>query len=243
MQRRLFTVAAALCATTSVARAATYNADGPAKVRAGAIKATLLDLVVAGKRLVAVGERGHVLLSDDEGKTWRQAKAVPTRTTLTCVHATDANTLWAAGHGGMILRSADAGETWAIVTGSAGYDLMTWRDIDIHMPCDADRWTEWAGLGGEIAHVQAKTLLPTYDIFDESRYFQPAAERRVFRFRERTIGIAICEDLWSGAFWGPRRPYPIDPVEELVAQGAKQVDDRGAQRGIDHRHRLVGHQH
>ena len=76
---------------------------------------------------------------------------------------------------------------------------------------------------GEIAHVQAKTLLPTYDIFDESRYFQPAAERRVFRFRERTIGIAICEDLWSGAFWGPRRPYPIDPVEELVAQGAELI--------------------
>ena len=76
---------------------------------------------------------------------------------------------------------------------------------------------------GEIAHVQAKTLLPTYDIFDESRYFQPAAERRVFRFRGRTIGIAICEDLWSGRFWGPRRPYPIDPVEELVAQGAEAI--------------------
>ncbi len=75
----------------------------------------------------------------------------------------------------------------------------------------------------EIAHVQAKTLLPTYDIFDESRYFQPAAERRVFRFRERTIGFAICEDLWSGKFWGPRRPYSIDPVEELVAQGAEAI--------------------
>ena len=76
---------------------------------------------------------------------------------------------------------------------------------------------------GEIAHVQAKTLLPTYDIFDESRYFQPAAERRVFAFRGRTIGIAICEDVWSGKFWGPRRPYPIDPVEELVAQGAEVI--------------------
>ena len=113
------------------AHAASYNADGPAKVRAGAIKATLLDLAVAGKRLVAVGERGHVLLSDDEGKTWRQAKAVPTRTTLTCVHATDANTLWAAGHGGMILRSADAGETWSIVTGSAdGPDVLLCIRVD-----------------------------------------------------------------------------------------------------------------
>jgi NAD+ synthase (glutamine-hydrolysing) len=77
--------------------------------------------------------------------------------------------------------------------------------------------------GGEIVHVQAKTLLPTYDIFDESRYFQPAAERRVVKFRGHTIGIAICEDVWSGKFWGPRRPYPIDPVEELVAQGAEVI--------------------
>jgi photosystem II stability/assembly factor-like uncharacterized protein len=124
MQRRLFT-AAALCAVTGMARAAAYNADGAAKVRAGAMRSTLLDLVAAGKRLVAVGERGHVLLSDDKGKTWRQAKAVPTRATLTCVHATDATTLWAAGHGGVILRSADAGETWSIVTGSAdGTDVL-----------------------------------------------------------------------------------------------------------------------
>lgn len=124
MQRRLFN-AAALCAATGIARASAYTADGLAKVRAGAMRSALLDLVVAGKRLVAVGERGHVLLSDDEGKTWRQAKTVPTRTTLTCVHATDASTLWAAGHGGMILRSADGGERWSIVTGNAdGPDVL-----------------------------------------------------------------------------------------------------------------------
>ncbi|HTO56090.1 MAG TPA: NAD+ synthase [Myxococcota bacterium] len=76
---------------------------------------------------------------------------------------------------------------------------------------------------GEIAHVQAKTLLPTYDVFDESRYFQPAAERRVIEFRGRRVGIAICEDVWSGKFWGARRPYPVDPVEELVAAGAEVV--------------------
>jgi len=76
---------------------------------------------------------------------------------------------------------------------------------------------------GEIAHVQAKTLLPTYDVFDEARYFQPAAERRVIEFRGRRVGIAICEDVWSGRFWGARRPYPVDPVEELVARGAEVI--------------------
>jgi hypothetical protein len=39
----------------------------------------------------------------------------------------------------------------AVVTGSAGYDLMVWRDIDIHMPCEAERWAEWAGLAADIA--------------------------------------------------------------------------------------------
>lgn len=46
------------------------------------------------------------------------------------------------------LLNARFGE--AVVTGSAGYDLMVWRDIDIHMPCEADRWAEWAGLAADI---------------------------------------------------------------------------------------------
>src|SRR5262249_26079907 len=75
----------------------------------------------------------------------------------------------------------------------------------------------------EIAHVQPKTVLPTYDVFDESRYFQPATERRIVEFRGRRVGIAICEDVWSGKFWGARRPYPVDPVEELVRAGAEVI--------------------
>lgn len=47
------------------------------------------------------------------------------------------------------LLNARFGE--AMVTGSAGYDLMVWRDIDIHMPCEAERWAEWAGLAADIA--------------------------------------------------------------------------------------------
>lgn len=90
-----------------------------------AAKGVCLDLVKAGDRLIAVGERGHVLLSDDRGKGWRQAAEVPTRTTLTALHATDAKTLWAAGHGGVILQSVDAGEHWRIAAGKAdGPDVL-----------------------------------------------------------------------------------------------------------------------
>ncbi len=120
-------------ASACTAIAAPYQADGPARVRPLAAKALLLDLVLAGSRLVAVGERGHVLLSDDQGKTWRQAKAVPTRSTLTSVCVTDASTLWAAGHGAVILKSADAGENWALVDGKAeGPEVL----LDIRVQAD-----------------------------------------------------------------------------------------------------------
>jgi photosystem II stability/assembly factor-like uncharacterized protein len=72
----------------------------------------LLDLAFAGQRMVAVGERGHVLLSDDQGATWRQAKSVPTRDMLTAVYFVDAEHGWAVGHDETILNTVDGGETW-----------------------------------------------------------------------------------------------------------------------------------
>jgi photosystem II stability/assembly factor-like uncharacterized protein len=130
MTNRRHFLAAALSSTVLPAQAA-FSADGPARERPGALKGVLLDVATAGARLVAVGERGHVLLSDDQGKTWRQAKGVPTRTTLAGLHATDAKTLWAAGHGGIILKSEDAGEHWALVTGKAdGPDVLLAIRVD-----------------------------------------------------------------------------------------------------------------
>lgn len=74
---------------------------------------------------------------------------------------------------------------------------------------------------GEIVHVQSKTLLPTYDVFDEARYFEPARERSLWTWRGRRIALLICEDVWSGEFWGRTRPYAIDPVADAVARGAE----------------------
>lgn len=76
---------------------------------------------------------------------------------------------------------------------------------------------------GQIAHVQAKSLLPTYDVFDEWRYFQPAESRQLWSYRGRRIGLAICEDVWSGAFWGPERLYALDPVGEHAQAGADVI--------------------
>jgi photosystem II stability/assembly factor-like uncharacterized protein len=87
-------------------------ANLPAELKPLAPQSLLLDLATAGNRLVAVGERGHVLLSDDQGTTWRQAKSVPTRAMLTAVFFADADYGWAVGHDETILNTTDGGETW-----------------------------------------------------------------------------------------------------------------------------------
>ena len=79
-----------------------------------AIDSLLLDGASAGSRLVVVGERGHILVSTDDGASWMQAK-VPTRALLTAVHMHDERTGWAVGHDAVILRTVDGGENWTMM--------------------------------------------------------------------------------------------------------------------------------
>jgi photosystem II stability/assembly factor-like uncharacterized protein len=83
----------------------------PAQSNATALNKLVLDITSAGDRLVAVGEYGNILYSDDQGISWRQAQ-VPVQVTLTAVHFPSAHKGWAVGHDGVILHSEDAGETW-----------------------------------------------------------------------------------------------------------------------------------
>ena len=78
-----------------------------------AAQSLLLDIAQAGSRLVAVGERGHILYSDDDGQSWRQAR-VPTTQMLTSVCFINPGHGWAAGHDGIILVTDDGGETWRV---------------------------------------------------------------------------------------------------------------------------------
>jgi len=72
---------------------------------------------------------------------------------------------------------------------------------------------------GRVVFEQSKMLLPTYDVFDESRYFQPAAKQSAYGFGNEQIGITICEDVWNDKnFWANCR-YERDPVTELIGQG------------------------
>jgi len=107
-----------LCATLTlqqaVAQAASYVdvLDLPAKASALALRSSLLDVTRAGERLVSVGQRGHILYSDDAGKTWQQA-AVPVSSDLNAVYFPTAKHGWAVGNDGVILHSSDAGLTWS----------------------------------------------------------------------------------------------------------------------------------
>jgi NAD+ synthase/NAD+ synthase (glutamine-hydrolysing) len=74
---------------------------------------------------------------------------------------------------------------------------------------------------GEIVFRQAKMLLPTYDVFDEGRYFLPADKQEVCRLLGADIALTVCEDAWNDKMFWERRLYARDPVEELVQAGAR----------------------
>lgn len=76
---------------------------------------------------------------------------------------------------------------------------------------------------GRVLATRAKTLLPTYDVFDEDRYFEPARDNTPVSFRDRVLGLTICEDIWNdGDFWRDRR-YPANPPVALAEAGADVI--------------------
>ncbi len=73
---------------------------------------------------------------------------------------------------------------------------------------------------GQIRHWFQKSLLPTYDVFDEDRYFEPGSQSQPIQYRGYRLGFTICEDIWNDRdFWQHRR-YHRDPVEQMVHSGA-----------------------
>ncbi|MDD2904165.1 MAG: NAD+ synthase [Syntrophales bacterium] len=74
--------------------------------------------------------------------------------------------------------------------------------------------------GGEILFRQNKSLLPTYDVFDETRHFAPAARVEVFPFKGEILGLSICEDAWYDPELWTRCLYPFDPIEVMAQKGA-----------------------
>ena len=137
-------------APTASALATTAARLRPAVMARGAAHSVLLGAATAGKRIVAVGERGIILLSDDHGNNWRQA-SVPVSVTLTAVRFADASNGVAVGHAGVILVSGDGGASWqsvmdgqriatlALAAARAGTDAAAVRDAERLVADGADK--------------------------------------------------------------------------------------------------------
>ncbi|HWG39858.1 MAG TPA: NAD+ synthase [Candidatus Acidoferrales bacterium] len=76
---------------------------------------------------------------------------------------------------------------------------------------------------GAVQFVQSKMLLPTYDVFDEMRYFDPAESQKLFPVGDKKLALTICEDAWNDKHFWHRRLYRVDPVDELLHAGGNVV--------------------
>jgi NAD+ synthase (glutamine-hydrolysing) len=90
---------------------------------------------------------------------------------------------------------------------------------------------------GRVDHRFRKALLPTYDVFDEDRYFEPFHGAQVLDIAGRRIGVSICEDIWNDRDFWRRRRYHHDPIEELVAAGATAIVNSSASPFTAGKHR------
>jgi NAD+ synthase (glutamine-hydrolysing) len=98
---------------------------------------------------------------------------------------------------------------------------------------------------GTVGPAFHKTLLPTYDVFDEDRYFEPACGPQILEWNGRRLGISICEDVWNDRDFWERPRYHRDPIEVLAGSGAELILNLSASPFIAGkqllRERMLGH--
>ncbi len=162
----------------------------PAQTSRLASSSPLFAITQAGPRLVAVGQRGHILLSDDKGVTWQQA-AVPVSVDLTAVHFPSPRRGWAVGHDGVILHSDDGGAHWALQLDGR---QAAQRIVDAYTPRAGSGNTELDAVLAEAKRMLAQGPdLPWLDVWfdDDNRGFAVGAFNLVFSTRD------------GGATWQP----------------------------------------
>jgi NAD+ synthase (glutamine-hydrolysing) len=117
-------------------------------------------------------------------------------------------------------RSLELRDEIAKATGDAAliYGSLDWNRSGTGKPLHN---TAVVGRNGRILFSQVKTLLPTYDVFDELRYFEPATDVEVLELFGRKLGILICEDFWYEEKSGDSLLYRVNPVERVLEKGAE----------------------
>ncbi len=178
-----------------------------------ATQSLLLDAARAGDRVVAVGEWGHVVLSDDGGRSWRQAGLVPTRVTLTGVCFVDPRRGWAVGHDSVILHTRDGGGTWELQHAAPEADaplLAVWfADLEHGIAVGAfglmlqtrDGGRTWVretpgGDGEEDRHLNGIFAGPDGPLFVAAEFGS------LYRSLDRGRSWQLLELPYQGSFWG-----------------------------------------
>ena len=143
---RIGAVLAALALVTPAAAGAADFQDAldtPAMTSPLASKALINGLALAGSRVVAVGQRGHIVYSDDQGKSWRQAR-VAVSSDLVAVSFPTPQKGWAVGHDGVVLASSDAGATWTKQIDGRNVGAMMVEYYKAQSGADAAKWVSEA---------------------------------------------------------------------------------------------------
>ncbi len=156
-----------LLGATLLAGVADAAQPAPSITSVKAHKSLLLDVARAGDRLVAVGERGHVVLSDDQGASWRQAP-VPVRSLLSAVYFVDERRGWAVGHDSVVLATTDGGSSWAIqhykeFDPAAAEAAADEENLDESMEDDA--WVDDGSGEGETREIGSREGVPLLDVW------------------------------------------------------------------------------
>lgn len=217
MRSMLLLLAAAISCAAGLAFAGEAPAPGlaPADIRPGAGTSTLLAAARAGRRIVAVGERGTVLLSDDEGATYRQADAVPVATTLNDVSFADDRHGWAVGHAGVVLHTADAGRTWALQRSDLARDqpLLAVRFSDARHGVAAGLWSlvlvtedggrQWREVALPALPGGRRSDLNLYGLFAarDGRLFACAEQGKVMRSADGGRSWQVLDTGYRGSLW------------------------------------------
>ncbi|MDC8786396.1 WD40/YVTN/BNR-like repeat-containing protein [Roseateles koreensis] len=255
MKKRMSLWAALLASALMLAPGLAFTQSDPASSVAGvlarkalAIKVSapetnpLLAAARAGNRLVAVGARGMVLLSDDNGKQWRQAAEVPVRSMLTSVSFVDAQRGWAVGHDTSILATTDGGEHWQLQHFDAETDrpLFSVHFFDARQGVAVGLWstiltTDDAGVNWRQVKAPAppeggKADRNLFSLFaSPAGAIYAAAERgAVLRSKDRGVSWEYLSTGYKGSLW---TGLALDE-QTLVVAGMRgtvyRSDDAGA---------------